>query len=387
MTMPTCTKCKIANLSVTITATCAKCKASFPLCHTCKLSWNIKTCPSCNSTPVVAKWRFLDVSGSGHVTDDMLSYLDAPAGTSHVARWNTVKEARVAERERDGDAAHKGIPLPSGEVSFLRQMEDAMFEPIFTVADDRANYVVIEDGHVVKLRFFNADIRNNMPASISNLDHLREFRYEKNENKGSFESFPETFASCTTIETVVLRRAFAKIDVLTRLPNLKKLAVPGKNDIGPAFGLSTLEELSISGCSVEKESLDRQLSNLSRLKKLNLSFLTHPRGSFTDLPESMKQLTALEELDVRGTEIGRPNSPPWPAWIAELPALVLVHKNWDQQKGWDAIVPVLRQRLPEAYPDVTLSPAEARRMSSSEEQKWWAERTPDIMKIGWTGIQ
>ena len=118
----------------------------------------------------------MEHKGEGSSTPDMVSYLGTLTPKTYIKLWNDRKAQRDAERAKDGDAVHRGVNLSAEEVAFVRGLEDQIREPIFTVADDRSNYIVIENQHVTTLRLFNADVRKNMPATISSLKNLQEFR-------------------------------------------------------------------------------------------------------------------------------------------------------------------------------------------------------------------
>jgi hypothetical protein len=386
-----CHRCGLqSSADVNVTAICKKCGASFLLCGKCQYSWKSQKCPSCDGWISSGTWDFQVIEGAGKVTEDMTSYLGELSPKTYLQLWTAQKEQRDTQRAADGDAAHRGIALDAGEVEFLRAAEDLIREPIFTVRDDRGNYVVIKDGHVEKLRFFNADIRKNLPETISNLTALKEFRFEKlDRNKGSLQSLPESFAECTSLETVVLRRTSSsiKIPTLQSLPKLKQLSMYNSytyyaSDTKQVFALTGLEELNLGNCVLSNSILEENLGNMINLRKLNL----RSTKEWDALPESMVQLQQLEELDLVFTKIGeRFNS--WPEWLMKIPTLKKVYRGYFQSKDWELIEPALRERNPEMYPDLQLDPAETKQMDANEERAWWEKNYSQIWKDCWTGIE
>lgn len=102
----------------------------------------------------------------------------------------------------------------------------------------------------------------------------------------------------------------------TELPNLQKLKISWSkmttlpNSIG---NLTTLEELDISGYPVRWNSityLPESLGSLPNLRVLNLAYL----GNLTDLPTSLSGLPALEVADLRGIEVTE-SHPVVEAWL------------------------------------------------------------------------
>lgn len=390
-TVKICQRCGLqSSADVNVTATCKKCGKSFLLCGKCQYSWKSQKCPSCDGWLSSGTWNFQVLEGAGKVTEDMTSYLGELSPKNYLQLWTSQKEQRETQRAADGDSAHRGIELEKSEIEFLRAVEDLIKEPIFTVRDDRANYVVIKDAHVEKIRFFNADIRKNLPDSISNLKQLKEFRFEKLDNqKGSLQSLPETFAECTSLETVVLRRTSSsiKISSLQALPKLKQLSMYNSytynaSDTKQVFDLTGLEELNLGNCVLSNSILAENLGNMINLKKLNL----RSTKEWDILPESMVQLQNLEELDLVFTKIGeRFNS--WPEWLVKIPTLTKVYRGYFQSKDWELIEPILRERNPEMYPDLKLDPIEAKQMDANTERAWWEKNFTQIWKDCWTGIE
>lgn len=390
-----CARCGLQSSSaVKVTAMCKKCGASYLLCEKCKPSWKIQKCPSCSAYISSGTWNFLVEEGQGKATEEMSSYLGSYDTKAYIKNWNALEEKRLTQREEDGDTAHRGIPLPAEEVSFLREVEDLMQDPIFTVADDRGSYVVIDDGHVITLRLFNAVIKEKLPESITSLSRMKEFRYEKTDkNKGALDALPETFAECKTLETVILRRTSRSLqfDLLSRLPGLKKLSVQNtltysSKNYPTIFSLTSLEELNMRSCVYEPGKLDG-IGSMTALKKLNLAWLQGMGGSFSQLPETMKSMENLEELDLTGAKIGQ-RIYKWPEWLVGLPSLKLLHVNHAQTKnGYDVIYNVLVERNPEAYEMPNLDPAEQKAMSVNQREAWWNQNRSGILKQGWTGVQ
>lgn len=390
-TIKKCERCGLqSSVDVNVTATCKKCGASFLLCEKCQYSWKSQKCPACDGWLSNGTWNFQVLEGAGKVTPDMTSYLGELSPKTYLQLWTAQKEQRESQRAADGDAAHRGIALDASEVKFLRTAEDLIREPIFTVRDDRANYVVIKDGHVEKLRFLNADLRKNLPESISNLKKLKEFRFEKvDAKKGRLQSLPESFAECTSLETVVLRRASSsiKIHTLQALPKLKQLSMYNTyteyaSDTKQVFDLTGLEELNLGNNVLSNSILAENLGNMVNLKKLNL----RSTKEWDILPESMVQLQNLEELDLVFTKIGeRFNS--WPEWLIKIPSLKKIYRGYFQSKDWEVIEPFLRERNPEMYPDLKLDPVEAKQMSANDERAWWEKNFSQIWKDCWTGIE
>ena len=390
-TVKKCHRCGLQSSSdVNVTATCKKCDASFLLCGKCQFSWKSQKCPTCNGWISSGTWNFQVLEGAGKVTEDMTAYLGELSSKTYLAMWTAQKAERDAQRAADGDTAHRGVALDAGEVAFLRAAENQIREPIFTVRDDRGNYVVIKDGHVEKIRFFNADLRKNMPDTISNLTKLKEFRFEKvDRSKGNLSALPASFAECKSLETIVLRRTSTslKIDTLQSLPNLKRLSMYNTftdyaSDTKQVFELPGLEELNLGNCVLSDDLLAEKLGTMVNLKKLSLN----NAKEFEVLPESVTQLQNLEELDLTGSLVGQQfNS--WPSWLEQLPNLKRVYRNYYQSKDWENVEPFLRERNPEMYPDVKLDPAVQRQMSANDEKKWWEDNRSQIMKDGWTGIE
>lgn len=389
-TVKKCHRCGLqSSTDVNVTAICKKCGASFLLCGKCQFSWKSQKCPSCDGWISSGTWNFQVLEGAGKVTEDMTSYLGELSPKTYLKLWADQKEKRDAERAADGDATHRGIPLDASEVVFLRATEDIIREPIFTVRDDRGNYVIIKDGHIEKVRFLNADIRNNLPETISNLTQMKEFRFEKvDRNKGGLQALPESFAECKSLETVVLRRASSSIKIhsLQSLPNLKRLSMYNTytysaSSTKQVFDLPELEELNLSLCVLSNKILEESLGNMVNLKKLNL----RSTQEWDALPETMVQCQKLEELDLTFTKIGeRFNS--WPEWLLKIPTLKRVYRGYYQPKGWELIEPTLRERNPEMYPELILDPEEAKQMNANDEKLWWEKNQSQMMKDGWTGI-
>ena len=390
-TVKKCHRCGLQSSSdVNVTAMCKKCGASFLLCGKCQYSWKSQKCPSCDGWISSGTWNFQVLEGAGKVTEDMTSYLGELSPKTYLQLWTAQKAERDAQRATDGDSAHRGIPLDPAEVTFLRAAEDVIREPIFTVRDDRGNYVVIKDGYVEKLRFLNADIRKNMPETISNLTKMKEFRFEKvDRNKGNLQALPESFAECKSLESIVLRKTSSsiKIHTLQSLPNLKNLSMYNSytyyaSDTKQAFDLPGLEELNLGLCVLSNSILEEKLGNMVNLKKFNL----RSTKEWDVLPKSITQCQKLEELDLVFTKIGeRFNS--WPEYLMKIPTLKKVFRGYYQSKDWELIEPILRERNPEMYPDLKLDPVEAKQMDANEEKSWWEKNFSQIWKDCWTGIE
>ncbi len=387
-----CQRCGIqSSTSVNVTATCKKCGTSFLICGNCQFSWKSQKCPSCSGWISSGTWNFQVLDGQGKVTDEMTSYLGNFSPKTYLKLWTDQNEARTAERAADGESAHRGIALETGEVTYLRAVEDIIKEPIYTVRDDRGNYAVIKDGHVEKIRFFNAEIRENMPETISNLTKLKEFRYEKRDrNKGSLSILPESFAQLTELEDIILRNASYRLnaDILQKMPKLKKLSLRNTfnysaSGIKPILLLTDLEELNLGGCVLDNTVIDEPIGTFVNLKKLNMS----SAQKLETLPESMKQLENLEELDLTHAKIGQRGYSNWPAWITDLPKLKMIYRGYYQFNGWEPVEDALRQRNPEAFSAEKLDPLVRRKMSADEEKQWWKDQRTQIFIDGWTGIE
>jgi len=140
-----CERCGIQNsITVNITAICKKCGKSFLICQSCKPSWKINKCPSCQGWISSGTWDFVEQKGEGSTTADMQSYLGTYTSKAYIKLWNDRKVQRDAERANDGDSAHRGVNLASEEVAFIRALENQIREPVCSVADDRSNNVIIE---------------------------------------------------------------------------------------------------------------------------------------------------------------------------------------------------------------------------------------------------
>jgi len=387
-----CQRCGIqSSTTVNVTATCKKCGTSFLICGNCQFSWKSQKCPSCSGWMSSGTWNFQVLDGQGKVTDEMTSYLGNFSPKTYLKLWADQAEARTVERAKDGDSAHQGIALETGEVTFLRAVEDIIKEPIYTVRDDRGSYVVIKDGHVEKIRLFNAELRENMPETISNLTKLKEFRYEKfDRNKGNLNILPESFAQLSEVESIILRNASYNLnaEILQKIPTLKKLSLRktfnySEKGIKPILLLTDLEELNLGSCVINNTVFDEPICNFSNLKKLNMSFAQELKI----LPESMKQLENLEELDLTSAKIGQRGYSDWPAWITDLPQLKIIYRDYYQANGWEPVEDALRERNPESYSAEKLDPSVRRRMSADEEKKWWKDQRTQIFIDGWTGIE
>ncbi len=392
-----CERCGIQNNEyVRITATCKKCSKEFLICTTCKLSWKSQKCPSCGGWISSGTWNFLDMEGGGKTSDDMMSYLGSYDSKSYIKVWNARKDEREASREKDGENNHRGIEIDPDELIFLRELEDVIHEPIFTVGDERGNFVILNNKRVVKLRLCNTDLRDNFPDSISSLTKLKELRYEKTDrNKAALNRLPETLTACTELETVVLRTVSYTINIglLANFPQLKRLSVQGtyqgypEDTLLEIFSLVNLEELNLSHCTVDTGMLE-SLGNLPKLKKLNLSWMKATRAAITKLPDAIQKMQDLEELNVIGTHIGQKYPGlPWPKWITTLPKLKLVHiKHRQLVNGGGPLFDVLYKKFEDIYtvPDVT---PDMRQFSQSDWDSWFDKNKSDILKAGWTGIQ
>ncbi len=394
-----CERCGIQNNEyVRITATCKKCGKSYLLCTTCKLSWKSQKCPSCDAWIGSGTWDFLDMKGSGTVTDDMSSYLEAfSASNDYIKLWNESADKRKEEQAKDGDSKHRGIDLTANEVSFLRNLENVIYEPIFTVGDDRSNYVIIEDGHVTTLRLRNSHLTDNFPEDINALTKLQELRIERTDkNAPTLKKLPETIVDCKELESVVIRGQSHTINigVLKNLPNLKNLSIHNnyreyeKGTIEEIFDISTLEELNLRQCIVSLQTLEG-VGKLAKLRKLNLAWVKEPNGALCSLPNSLQNCKDLEELDVYGTNIGYTYpGQPWPDWITSLPKLKLVHNQHRQLLNKAGpLITLLYEKYPVIYevPDVT--PEMRRDYSQSDWDRWYDKYKSEELKAGWTGIE
>ena len=384
-----CERCGIQNsFTVNITAICKKCGKEFLICQSCKPSWKINKCPSCNEWISSGTWNFIEKKGEGSITNDMLSYLDSYDNKAYIKIWSARKEQRDAERIKDGDSAHRGVTLSAEEVGFIRQLENQIREPIFTIADDRSNYIVIEDGHVTKLRLFNADVRKFLPNTISNLKKLQEFRFEKlDKNKGSLYKLPENIAECESLETVVLRSASegTVTNILGKIKNLKKLSVQNTvsesgDPLKVVLNLNSLTELNMRSCWLNDDIMAECMGNMVELRKLCLAWVKQ----VNILPESLKNCIKLEEIDVTGANYGM-HLNPWPKWLVELSNLNLIHRGYFQFDGWEFIEAQLKERNPEAY--TYIPPDASENLTSNEKQSHWENGRSEILKIGWTGIE
>ncbi|MHA1682662.1 MAG: leucine-rich repeat domain-containing protein [Promethearchaeota archaeon] len=376
MTTAKCVRCGNSHSMVDVIATCSNCGGSVTLCHTCKIYWSSSVCPLCGASRMEANWVIKDPSGE----DNNFSQF------RYVKDWVAKAEEREAERGKEGVETHRGVALPAEEVKFLRDAEDLIFKKILTDVDEKASYVVVEGGHVVKLRFYNAELRKNLPGTISQLKHLREFWFEMRK-EGSLLALPDSFSDLTTLETIVLNGSAPEFPPTASFPNLKKLAILRHDCPDSVFKFTGIEELSLGGCWFKREQLEN-LGVFTNLKKLQLSHISIHDGSFNAIPESIKKLVNLEEIDLRGLKVGNLTNNPWPSWLVEdLPNLKVVHRDIDTLYGWDAIETALHERNPEVHLGNILDPEYAsRRMNLSDMENWWSENNSDALKAGWTGI-
>ena len=398
-TIKKCERCGIQNNEyVRITATCKKCGKSYLICTTCKLSWKSQKCPACDAWIGSGTWNFLEMKGSGTVTDDMSDYLESfSVSNDYIKLWNDNAEKRKEEQVNDGNSKHRGVELVVNEVSFLRNLENILYEPIFTVADDRSNYVIVEDGHTTTLRLRNSNLTDNFPEEINTLSKLKELRIERTDrNKPKLRILPESITECKELESIVLRSQSGRINVgiLKNLPNLRKLSVQntfqGDSDdtVAQIFDISTLHELNLRQCVISMQVLEG-VGKLTQLKKLNMAWMKEPNSSLCSLPNSMQNCRDLEELDVYGTYIGYTYpGQPWPDWIPGLLNLKLVHNQHRQLlNNGGPLFRLLYEKYPEIYevPDVT--PEMHREYSQSDWDNWFDKNKSEILRVGWSGIE
>ncbi len=393
-----CERCGIQNDSyVRITATCKKCGQSYLICTTCKLSWKSQKCPSCSGWISSGTWNFVDMDGEGSASAEMDSYLSSYDKKAYIKTWNAATETREAERAQDGANKHRGTDMDPQEIVFLRTLEDMIHEPIFTVGDDRGNFVIIQGGHIVKLRLRNTDLEENFPETISSLTKLKELWVERTDrDKPTLKKLPETLSACTELEAVVLRSAsrYINITLLAKLPNLKRLSVqgtyPGYDDSSFAdlFSLVNLEELNLSYCTVNTGKLEG-VGNLTKLKKLNMNWMKAMRAAITKLPDGLQKCQKLEDLSVIGTHIGQKYPGlPWPEWMTSLPNLKLLHFQHRQiVNGAGPILTLLYEKYEDIYDTPEVTPEMKRQFGQGDWDNWYKKNMSDTLKAGWTGIQ
>ncbi|MHA1821311.1 MAG: hypothetical protein ACTSVC_12615 [Promethearchaeota archaeon] len=140
MVVKKCYRCGLQNsFSVNVTAICKKCGAKYTLCGNCKFSWKIQKCPSCGYYRSGDTWIFIVEEGDGKSSDEMMDYLGSYDSGEYMEAWENSAKEREAERKKDGTNHHRGVKLAPEEVAFLRSLEDIMYEPIFTIGDDRGS--------------------------------------------------------------------------------------------------------------------------------------------------------------------------------------------------------------------------------------------------------
>ncbi|MHA1792230.1 MAG: leucine-rich repeat domain-containing protein [Promethearchaeota archaeon] len=396
-TIRKCERCGIQNNEyVRFTATCKKCGKSFLICNNCKSSWQSQKCPSCGGWISGGTWNFSEIGGSGSS-----SSVETPTvfinHQAYVEDWNAAKEQLDKKRLEEGDSTHMGVELAPEEVAFIRELEDAIHQLILAKEDEDENYVTIDDGHVTKLRIRNTDLETGFPESISKLDNLKEFRYERTDKyKKRLKSLPESISQCKNLETVVLRGCenTININILSGLDKLKYLSVRGvfrgrdDDTVSDVFSLSNLEELNMSYCTVKEELLEG-LKNLTKLKKLNIAGMMAPRSRIYSLPESIKNLKELEELNVRGTGIGT-NFPgkPWPDWILTLPKLRIVHIIHEQLlNNGTPLFHALYEKYQDIYDVPEITQEMKQKFAQSDWNAWFDENKSETLKAGWSGVE
>ena len=340
------------------------------ICSSCSMTHIRDKCPACNW---LAGWK----------QEDIEDVSMAHVGTALTPRdiWQKKKDEIAKQREAEGATKHHGVELPGEEISALRTLEDALYSEITPRKDGespRPEQFAAKNGHVVEL-----DLKIN------------DYRAER-------VNFTELACKCSQVETLMLRMWDEKEDLagLAALKSLKALLFGTRQYNGECpdaqlaviLSLAGLQELNIAGMAINPKLFGENIGKLKNLKKLRLASVRN----INQFPDSMKELKALEEIDVTGTKLPGVG---WPGWLAELPKLMLVHKDMTQGGlTFGKIQGVLEGRNPAAYPKASfkdklkkgvvgmLETADPN-VSPDKQREKWKESLPEPLKKGWSGIK
>jgi hypothetical protein len=366
-----CRWCHLKNsFSITETATCSLCGFTATLCEKCTFTWKNQKCPSCQTGPANAKWKFSS-SKEGAKMPEHIGHVKSPKEI-----WADHKAKREEKRSQDGAETHEGVKLSAGEVEALRNIEDTIVHEL--KPSEIGTYTLmsfaVKDGKVVELSISHKEQDNtpkNLGEFIGKLVNLEALKLEAAQKQDMIES-------------------------LGNLKNLKKLKLYTWEQQFPdalltAVGtLTQLEELCFVTNDFNMDLLNSTVAKLKNLKKLKLSIHCMRKP----LP-CLKDLTNLEELDVTRSDIQM-----WSGDLKVMPKIKLVHTEMSMQSptsGFGGIKEALERNNPAVYPKLSmkdklkkgvtsLAIAADPNTSPDKARDLWKNSLPEPLKKGWSGI-
>ena len=166
-------------------------------------------------------------------------------------------------------------------------------------------------GRLRKLKLAYVDgLEEALPPSLAKLGHLEEL----NIDGAGFEKFPTVIASLPSLQSFSQHYCYCALpevfDVLSALPRLKKLRLTHQPDDGGDLlpesfcRLQSIEELHFNDWIYLLE-LPECIGDMRNLRVLNLSNDDHSldyEALIKELPDSLGNLSNLEELDIYGLQ-------------------------------------------------------------------------------------
>ena len=166
-------------------------------------------------------------------------------------------------------------------------------------------------GRLRKLKLAYVDgLDEIFPLELTKLKHLEEL----NIDGAHFEHFPTEIASLTSLQSFSQHYCYCELpeifDVLSALPRLKKLRLTHQPDEGGDIlpesfcRLQSIEELHFNDW-IYLQELPECIGSMRNLRVLDVSNDDHQHGYdalMNELPDSLCQISNLEELDVYGLQ-------------------------------------------------------------------------------------